>query len=83
MFFQKYKNSQDSFIIAEVGQNHQGEVAIAKEFVAKFAALGADAVKFQVRDNRYLFDDASYEKDYDSVNAFASTYGAHRISFVN
>jgi len=78
MFFQKYKNSQDSFIIAEVGQNHQGDVSLAKEFVIKFAALGADAVKFQVRDNRYLFDDASYEKGYDSANAFASTYGAHR-----
>lgn len=78
MFFQKYKNSQDSFIIAEVGQNHQGDVSIAKEFVAKFAMLGADAVKFQVRDNRFLFDDESYEKEYDSANAFADTYGAHR-----
>ena len=78
MFFQKYQNSQDAFIIAEVGQNHQGDVSLAKEFVIKFAALGADAVKFQVRNNRYLFDDASYEKEYDSSNAFADTYGAHR-----
>lgn len=67
-----------AYIIAEIGQNHQGDVGLAKEYVEKFASLGADAVKFQARSNQYLFDSVSYVKPYESENAFASTYGAHR-----
>ena len=66
------------YVIAEVGQNHQGNVETAVEYVKTFAALGADAVKFQMRDNRYLFDDSMYKSVYNSANAFAETYGAHR-----
>lgn len=35
------------FVIAEVGNNHEGDVELAKNMVAKAAASGADAVKFQ------------------------------------
>lgn len=35
------------FIIAEVGINHQGNVAIAKKMIDAAVAAGADAVKFQ------------------------------------
>lgn len=76
--FTKYKNSNESFIIAEVGQNHQGELDKALEFIKIFAAEGADAIKFQTRNNKFLFAKEAYEKNYDSENAFAKTYGAHR-----
>ena len=72
----KYKN--DVFIVAEVGQNHQGDPKIAMDYVEKFAMLGADAIKFQTRNNKYLFDTESYDAIYNSENAFATTYGAHR-----
>ena len=38
-----------TFIIAEIGINHQGDVEIAKELITKAKQCGADAVKFQKR----------------------------------
>lgn len=66
------------YIIAEVGQNHQGSLDTAIEFIEIFAREGADAVKFQTRNNKALFSKEAYEKPYDSENAFADSYGAHR-----
>jgi sialic acid synthase len=76
--FKKLKNSDDSFVIAEVGQNHQGEIDLALEYIDVFARAGADAIKFQKRDNKYLFSSEKYASKYNSSNAFAPTYGAHR-----
>ena len=66
------------YIIAEVGQNHQGSIQEALRYVVTFASLGASAVKFQMRNNKVLFDNSVYDMPYDSHNAFADTYGAHR-----
>lgn len=68
----------EPFVIAEVGQNHQGDLKIAREFIRIFAFEGAHAVKFQTRNNRYLFSEDAYAAPYESENAFADTYGAHR-----
>jgi len=76
--FKKIKHDNSPFIIAEVGQNHQGSLDNAREFIKVFAAEGADAVKFQTRDNKYLFSEDAYNAPYTSENAFAPTYGAHR-----
>ena len=74
-----FKSANDEpFVIAEVGQNHQGKLENALEFIRIFAFEGADAIKFQTRDNKTLFSKSAYEKNYDSENAFAKTYGAHR-----
>lgn len=70
--------AQKPFIIAEVGQNHQGDLDTAREFIRIFAFEGASAVKFQTRNNKYLFSEDAYMAPYDSENAFAETYGAHR-----
>jgi N-acetylneuraminate synthase/sialic acid synthase len=67
-----------AFVIAEVGQNHQGDLDTARDYVRIFAGAGADAIKFQTRNNRYLFSDDAYDAPYDSENAFAETYGLHR-----
>ena len=75
----KEKEFGDSpFVIAEVGQNHQGDLDIAREYIRIFAFEGADAIKFQTRSNRFLFSQDAYEAPYASENAFAETYGAHR-----
>jgi len=66
------------FIIAEVGQNHNGDIDLARKYIKVFAELGADAVKFQTRNNKYLFSKDSYAANYNSENAFAKTYGEHR-----
>lgn len=72
------QNPSDSFVIAEVGQNHQGCLDTAIEYVTRFGGLGASGLKFQTRDNKYLFDEESYNQEYNSSNAFARTYGEHR-----
>ena len=67
-----------AYVIAEVGQNHQGDIDLAKRYIHRFAEAGADAIKFQKRDMETLFTREALEKPYDSENAFADTYGAHR-----
>ncbi len=76
--FREHKVSGEPFVIAEVGQNHQGSLENAREFIRIFAFEGASAVKFQTRNNRFLFSRDAYEARYESENAFADTYGAHR-----
>ena len=71
-------DNEEPFIIAEVGQNHQGDLQRAREFIKVFSYEGADAIKFQTRNNKYLFSKSAYEAPYSSENAFASTYGEHR-----
>ena len=71
-------DKDNPFVIAEVGQNHQGDLDLAKEYIRVFANAGADAVKFQKRDNKTLFSEDAYNEIYNSENAFAKTYGEHR-----
>ena len=78
LMFTKETLGEEPFIIAEVGQNHQGSLETAREFIRIFAFEGADAVKFQTRNNKYLFSEDAYAASYGSENAFAPTYGEHR-----
>jgi sialic acid synthase len=76
--FKKTSFVNESMIIAEVGQNHQGDLDLAKEYIKIFASAGADAIKFQTRDNKYLFSEGAYNAPYNSENAFDKVYGLHR-----
>ena len=76
--FEPEKMIQNTFIIAEVGQNHQGDFDLAIKYIDEFSRLGADAIKFQTRDNDYLFSEEALQTVYNSPTAFASTYGEHR-----
>lgn len=66
------------FVIAEIGHNHQGELATAKELFRAAKAGGADAVKLQKRDNKSLFTRTMFDQTYDNENSFGPTYGLHR-----
>ena len=66
------------FVIAEVGHNHQGNVDTAKQIFDKAKDAGANAVKLQKRDNKYLFTEQMYNSSYSSENAYGKTYGEHR-----
>ena len=75
------KNIQDDgdcYVIAEIGHNHQGSLATAKEMFKVAKECGADAVKLQKRDNRELYTRAGYEKPYENPNSYGETYGEHR-----
>jgi sialic acid synthase len=76
--FRREEIGEEPFVIAEVGQNHNGDLSLAREYIRVFAFEGADAIKFQTRNNKYLFSQDAYEAPYMSENAFADTYGAHR-----
>ena len=71
-------DDSDAWVIAEIGNNHQGSLETAKLMILKAAECGADAVKFQKRDNRTLYTAAMYNQPYNSENAFGATYGEHR-----
>lgn len=48
-------SSSPSFIIAEIGNNHQGDMNLAKKLVSISKEIGADAVKFQMRNLNDLY----------------------------
>lgn len=74
----KFSRNMSPYFIAEVGQNHNGNLDDALEYIRVFSAAGASAVKFQTRDNKFLFSTEAYEAPYHSDNAFGDTYGEHR-----
>ena len=47
MNFVKLKNLNKVFIIAEIGNNHEGNFNLAKKLIYQASRTGADAVKFQ------------------------------------
>ncbi len=50
--------SDPTLIIAEIGNNHQGDVSFAKHLVDLAVGAGADMVKFQLRDMDALYRQA-------------------------
>jgi len=67
-----------AYFIAEIGHNHQGNLNTAMEMITVAASCGANAVKFQKRDNKTLFTKAQYAKPYENENSYGATYGEHR-----
>lgn len=67
-------------LVAEIGCNHKGDMAIAREMI-KIAALfcRADVVKFQKRNNRELLTPEQYNEPHPNpANSYGNTYGEHR-----
>jgi sialic acid synthase len=66
-------------VISEIGCNHKGEMAIAKELMKLSKEAGAYAAKFQKRNPRELLTDEQYNTPHPNpANAYGPTYGAHR-----
>jgi len=72
--------SHPTFIIAEIGINHQGDVEIAKELIIKAKGCGAHAVKFQKRTISRILTKEGLEMPYDNRNSFGKTYGEHKYA---
>ena len=76
MFFKNIINKP--FVIAEIGHNHQGNINLAFELIRQAKICGADAVKFQKRNNKKLFTKKFYNEKYENENSYGETYGKHR-----
>tara|TARA_B100001029_G_C15059435_1_gene457106 strand:- start:1088 stop:2122 length:1035 start_codon:yes stop_codon:yes gene_type:complete len=79
MFKEISKDKKSNFfLIAEIGNNHQGDINAAKKLIEQAKISGAHAVKFQKRFNKKLFTDEMYNSSYENENSFGKTYGKHR-----
>ncbi len=68
-------NGRTSFVVAEIGSNHNGNIETAKELIKIAAWADADAVKLQKRHSKTLFTDKMYNMSY---SGYGPTYGEHR-----
>lgn len=59
----KFEIGQRCYVIAEIGANHNGDMALARQMIDVAKAAGADAVKFQSWDTS-LFSRQVYEQNY-------------------
>jgi len=57
-----------TYIIAEVGPNHQGNYSIAKKLVERLASIGVDAVKFQLNFPENCYSEDSFKPKYQLKN---------------
>ncbi|UCE99397.1 MAG: N-acetylneuraminate synthase family protein [Planctomycetota bacterium] len=71
-------DDQPCFIIAEVGQNHNGDMAIARELIDNIAFFKADAVKLCKRHVSSELTKEAYNMPYYGPHSFGETYGKHR-----
>jgi N-acetylneuraminate synthase len=56
-------SSSPTFIIAEIGNNHNGSLDFAKKLIDEAVAAGADCVKFQMRSMKALYRNAGDAND--------------------
>ncbi|XP_077380192.1 N-acetylneuraminate-9-phosphate synthase-like [Festucalex cinctus] len=66
------------FFIAEIGQNHQGDIEIAKKMIKMAKDCGADCAKFQKSELQYKFNKRALERPYKTKNSWGDTYGEHK-----
>lgn len=55
-----------TFVIAEIGNNHNGDIQLAKQLVDAAATAGADCAKFQMRDLKSLYRNSGDSNDASS-----------------
>jgi sialic acid synthase SpsE len=66
------------YIVVEIGNNHNGELEIAKKLIVVAEECGADAIKFQKRDINSLMTKELRNQPYLKYDSFGPTYGEHR-----
>lgn len=72
------KKDQAIYFIAELGQNHQGELNIAKKMVDSLVWSGVRAIKTAKRDIDICLTEQQKNMLYDNPNSFGETYYEHR-----
>ena len=73
-------DGEPPFFTAEIGINHNGNLDIALEMIKKAKELGADAVKFQVKDVEEAHPKEMLDMPYNGPNSFGKTYREHKLA---
>ena len=68
------------FIIAEIGNNHNGNLDTAMKLIESAKKAGADAVKFQVKNIEKSFGKELLDSPYVNENSFGKTYREHKMA---
>ena len=68
------------FIIAEIGNNHNGNLDTAMKLIESAKESGADAVKFQVKNIEKSFAKELLDSPYVNENSFGKTYREHKMA---
>lgn len=75
---QEAKEKHGVYFIAEIGQNHQGSIKIAKQMVDSLVGSGVSAIKTAKRDIDVCLSEERKTMIYDNKNSFGKTYYEHR-----
>ena len=67
-----------SYFIAEIGQNHQGDINIAKKMVDSLKGLSINCIKTAKRDIDTCLSEEQKNMIYENPNSFGKTYYEHR-----
>ena len=70
-----------SYIIAEIGINHNGDIDLAKELIDMAHSAGCDAVKFQKRDVEEVYSTEELDKPRESPWGTTTREQKHGIEF--
>ena len=90
MKFANIDTDRDVFVIAEIGNNHEGDFAVAQQMIVAAAQSGADAVKFQtiVPERLVARSDAAriarlkqFQFSYEQFAELAKLASAHKVVF--
>ena len=74
----KISENNYPFIIAEIGNNHNGDMEIAKKLIDEAKKCEVNAVKFQTKDVETAFPQELLNKNYEGPNSFGKTYREHK-----
>jgi sialic acid synthase len=83
------KNDNETYIIAEIGQNHNGDIDICKKLIDQLVVYSYDettgdrlntinAIKLTKRDLDEELTEEMMDSPYGGPNSFGKTYGEHR-----
>lgn len=71
-------HKKSPIVIGEIGCNHMGSLKLAEKLIKEASLCGANYVKFQKRDNRYLLAKNYNQPHPVPENSFGKSYGLHR-----
>lgn len=86
------KDNNKTFIIAEIGNNHEGDIKLAKKLVKLAAKAGVDAVKFQTfkteefinKDDKKRFKQLKkFELSFDDFNILKELAHKYNLKFIS